>query len=174
MINQAIAQSIAEKVVDEFIVTRATGCAKLTQIGDRYDVTSPVMYKSATGGQTSCQVNPKMFSFLPNSKEKAILYFEDLGETCSDFGSRYEEWKGTLKANFWINGNTIDPNNISGIKRKLIDNLKHTITASDGIIGGTVKVKTIHGTSEKPYKNCNLDEKNKQYLTLFIFNSKFH
>jgi hypothetical protein len=163
--NETIAYGIAEALVSLGIVTRATGCAKITQTNKGFDLTDRVVYIATGEGQAVCDTDAKLFSFLPNSKEKAIAYFEDKGVTVKDFGSTFQKWTGALKLFVWINTKLIDPANPVGTKRKIFDSIPLTIQTDSIIRAAKMKRVKMYGTDEKPYQGCNLDEKNKHFLT---------
>lgn len=163
--NEIIAYGIAEKLVAGGIISRATGCAKVTPVKNGFDMTNPVVYIATGQGQTVCNIDAKLFSFLPNDAEKAIAYFQDNGSTITKLGSNFERYLGSVKLFVWINTKLIDPANAVGIKRKIVDALDDKITAEGQILSGRFDAVKIHGSDEKPYAKCKLDEKNKQYLT---------
>lgn len=163
MIQDTLAEAIAAHLVTGNVVTLAAGCVDYTPLKKGFDITAKKVFRKV---DIDCPPTGRLFSVLPNSSEKSIVFFEDLGATSKSFSKRLTKWTGKLRMTVWINTDKIDPENATGIKRSILEQLEaDTLYNLDDIYHLKIAVTAINARDEKPYEKCLLDERVKQYIT---------
>lgn len=163
---EIITDNLAQNFISSPVISKATGCVKYVPEKKKLTPTASLFYRETGTGGKDCVTNRKVTDFLPSSKEKGILFFNDLGAKSEKWNGHFLKWKGSAEMVCWFNTDLINENlNVGEIKGHLINLMPDEILPSQYILKGRVWIENIMPKGEDPFKKCKLNVEKFQYLT---------
>lgn len=167
--NEHIADILAQHFISLPAVSRAAGCVrtlkKQVQNAVKEFPAAPLVYTAAVPGQIVCEKTEDYYEITPNSSERCIIFFEDLGATNQKQDKVKAFWKGKLRLVCWSNTKLLgEQSEVGLLQRSIIAAVPASLAPASFFFGGSFQTTEIEPNRPSPFDKYDLQEEKTQFL----------
>lgn len=170
--NNIIASILKSKLTELNFIDRLAGLVRVAEISNPTEIEGAFEVKkipiSSDVDFEQCFNSGCFKDLVPNSKNKGILYFEDLGCAPNGMQGAYYKYSSKLRVVCWINNKLIQGDNCQSISHLMITKIRSSLEIGpfnqDNVQKISVSAYNIVGNDYKLFSNYSYPQESLKFL----------